>query len=132
MIKIIVTVSALLLSGCAVFPESSAPDSAPDAPEQPYLDSIAARASDPESWFRLGNRYAEQNQLEQAEQAYRRALQHNEDYSAARHNLGLVQIRMGVEALRVAAAQLPVEHPVHAETRRFLQVILTVSLPSDP
>jgi cytochrome c-type biogenesis protein CcmH/NrfG len=94
-----------------------------DPAEQQLQERTRAQPDDPDAWFRLGNYYAEQDQLEKAEQAYREALQRS-NHTAALHNLGLVQIRMGVRALQDAARQLPPQDPVHAETREFLRMVL--------
>jgi cytochrome c-type biogenesis protein CcmH/NrfG len=91
--------------------------------EQRYLDRTRARPDDADAWFRLGNYYALQNQWEKAEQAYREVLQRT-DHNGALHNLGLVQVRMGVKALQDAAAKIPPQDPVHAETREFLRMVL--------
>jgi tetratricopeptide (TPR) repeat protein len=96
---------------------------AASAEEQRYLDRTRARPDDPDAWFRLGNYYALQNQWEKAEQAYREVLQRT-DHNGALHNLGLVQVRMGAKALQDAAAKIPPQDPVHAETREFLRMVL--------
>lgn len=97
------------------------------ATSRPPATVATAAFDNPEDWFQLGNRYAEAGQLEQAEHAYRRALE-NGPYPKAQHNLGLVQVRLGVKALQNAREQLPAEHPAHAATREFLQLLLRSAL----
>lgn len=74
-------------------------------------------------WFRLGNAYVELDRLEAAEDAYRWALALG-DHPAARHNLGLLRLRLGLRDLRRARAGLPPDHPALAETRRLLRELL--------
>jgi cytochrome c-type biogenesis protein CcmH/NrfG len=135
-------VPGLLLAGCAALQQLQQPQqpqqpqqqlqlqsqqqiqqAPPDPEEQRYLDRTRARPDDPDAWFRLGNYYALQNQWEKAEQAYREVLQRT-DHNGALHNLGLVQVRMGAKALQDAAAKIPPQDPVQAETREFLRMVL--------
>lgn len=126
---LVITVVILPLTGCGffMFTSSSSVQALPDDVEQRYFALAKARPDDPDPWFRLGNWYVEQNQLEQAEHAYQQALQRGE-HTSALHNLGLIRIRLGVKALQDAGQQLPADDPVHAETRRFLQTLLETAL----
>ena len=74
-------------------------------------------------WFQLANAYAEEERLEEAENAYKEALKYG--YGAkALHNLGLVQVWLGIKALREARPQLSPDDPAHLETRRYLNALL--------
>ncbi len=94
-----------------------------DVAEGYYLQLTRLRPQDPEPWFQLGNLYAEQGRLLMAERAYREALRRR-DEARTLHNLGLVQVRLGVGALREARERLPADDPVHEYTREFLRVLL--------
>ena len=104
---------AVTLTACAVSPPA---DRLPtDWPEAAGI------------WYRRGNDYVATGQLEQAEYAYRQAVREGAG-PRAQHNLGLVQMRLGFEALSEARQRLPTDDPVHAETRRFLQTLLLSDL----
>lgn len=85
--------------------------------------ALVPRSRAAEPWFQLGNLYAAQGRLEEAEHAYRQVLV-RADRPEALHNLGLVQVRMGVAALGEARRRLPANDPVHAETRELLRLLL--------
>jgi Flp pilus assembly protein TadD len=89
------------------------------------LARIRPRAAKP--WFQLGVLYAEQGNLAAAEQAYGEALRRRNNPETL-HNLGLVQLRMGLDALREARRRLPADDPVHQETRQFLKALLEEAL----
>ena len=84
--------------------------------------AVRANPNNNEAWFQLGNGLAEQDQLVDAEAAYRQALMLGPHVKAL-HNLGLVHIRLGIEALRSSSAQLPKDHPSREETRNFLELM---------
>jgi Flp pilus assembly protein TadD len=88
-----------------------------------YLQLTQLRPRDAAPWFQLGNLYAEQVRLHSAERAYREALRRR-DEARTLHNLGLVQVRLGVGALREARERLPADDPVHEATREFLRALL--------
>ena len=96
-------------------------------PEAYYLALARIRPGAANPWFQLGTLYVEQGNLEAAEQAYREALRRRNNPETL-HNLGLVQLRMGVAALREARRRLPADDPVHQETRQFLKVLLEEAL----
>lgn len=100
------TLFAALLPGCA------------------SLDGSGLGALTAEDWFARGVRAAEGGQLDAAERAFRQAYAQGAGVRAL-HNLGLVQVRLGVEALNEARQQLPPEHPVHAEIDEFLRTLAT-------
>ena len=94
-----------------------------DVAEGYYLQWIRLRPNDAGPWFQLGNLYAEQGRLDAAERAYREALRRR-DEARTLHNLGLVQVRLGVGALREAQQRLPLDDPTRQETRALLQTLL--------
>ncbi len=94
-----------------------------DVAEGYYLQWTRLRPNDARPWFQLGNLYAEQGRLDAAERAYREALRRR-DEARTLHNLGLVQVRLGVGALREAQRRLPPDDPARRETREFLQTLL--------
>ena len=94
-----------------------------DVAEGYYLQWIRLKPNEALPWFQLGNLYAEQGRLDAAERAYREALRRR-DEARTLHNLGLVQVRLGVGALREAQQRLPPDDPARRETREFLQTLL--------
>lgn len=94
-----------------------------DVAEGYYLQLTRIKPSEAQPWFQLGNLYAEQGRLDSAERAYREALRRRDD-ARTLHNLGLVQVKLGVGALREARERLPPNDPLHQETREFLQTLL--------
>ena len=112
------------LSGCATL-------SARNETRNKFLNSSAESvetSSEPDidtgdDWFRLANTYAEKGKLEEAERAYKEALKRGKGAKAL-HNLGLVQVWLGIKALREARPQLPPDDPAHLETRRYLNTLL--------
>jgi len=99
-----------------------------DVAEGYYLQLIHLKPKDAALWFQLGNLYAEQGRLDSAERAYRESLRRRDD-ARTLHNLGLVQVRLGVGALREAQARLPSDDPARQETREFLQTLLEATAP---
>lgn len=94
-----------------------------DVAEGYYLQLTRMKPRDAMPWFQLGNLYAEQGRLDSAERAYREALRRRDD-ARTLHNLGLVQVRLGVGALREAQKRLPADDPARRETREFLRTLL--------
>ena len=94
-----------------------------DVAEGYYLQWTQLKPNDAAPWFQLGNLYAEQGRLDAAERAYREALRRR-DEARTLHNLGLVQVRLGIGALREAQQRLPSDDPARRETREFLQTLL--------
>lgn len=101
-----------------------------DVAEGYYLQLIRLKPNDATVWFQLGNLYAEQGRLDSAERAYRESLRRRDD-ARTLHNLGLVQVRLGVGALREAQARLPPDDSTRQETREFLQTLLETAAPDD-
>ena len=94
-----------------------------DVAEGYYLQLTRLQPQDAGPWFQLGNLYAEQGRLDMAERAYREALRRRDD-ARTLHNLGLVQVRLGVGALREAWERLPPNDPARQQTHEFLRVLL--------
>ena len=94
-----------------------------DVAEGYYLQLTRLQPRDAGPWFQLGNLYAEQGRLDAAERAYREALRRRDD-ARTLHNLGLVQVRLGVGALREARERLPPDDPAREQTREFLRALL--------
>ncbi len=99
-----------------------------DVAEGYYLQLTRARPGDAEPWFQLGNLYAEQGRLDSAERAYREALRRRDEVRTL-HNLGLVQIKLGIGALREAQRRLPADDPIQEQTREFLRGALEAAAP---
>ena len=99
-----------------------------DVAEGYFLQWIRLKPNEALPWFQLGNLYAEQGRLDSAERAYREALRRR-DEARTLHNLGLVQIKLGVGALREAQKRLPPDDPARRETREFLQTVLEAAMP---
>lgn len=99
-----------------------------DVAEGYYLQLIRLKPNDAASWFQLGNLYAEQGRLDSAQRAYRESLRRRDD-ARTLHNLGLVQVRLGVGALREAQKRLPPNDPARQETRELLQTLLEAAMP---
>ncbi len=94
-----------------------------DTAENYYLQLSRIQPKQASPWFKLGNLYAEQGRLDAAEHAYRQAMRRH-DSARTLHNLGLVQIKLGIGALREAQQRLPANDPVHQQTHKFLQTLL--------
>lgn len=99
-----------------------------DVAEGYLLQLIRLKPNDAAPWFQLGNLYAEQGRLEAAERAYRESLRRRDDAKTL-HNLGLVQVRLGIGALREAQARLPPDAAARRETHEFLQTLLEAATP---
>jgi pentatricopeptide repeat protein len=80
-----------------------------------------------EPWFLLGNLYAESGRLDEAERAYQEAVRRGAEPKAL-HNLGLVQIRLGIANVKRARQQLPANSALHRETRQYLKTLLETGL----
>jgi tetratricopeptide (TPR) repeat protein len=92
-----------------------------------YLELTRIRSGAVEPWFRLGNIYAESGRLEAAERAYRTALSYG-DEPRVLHNLGLVQIRLGIKFLKESRRQLPVNDSIRRQTQQYLRTLLQEAL----
>jgi len=99
-----------------------------DVAEGYYLQLTRLKPQDANPWFQLGNLYAEQGRLDSAERAYREALRRRDDAKTL-HNLGLVQVKLGIGALREAQHRLPPADAARQETRELLRTLLETALP---
>ena len=99
-----------------------------DVAEGYYLQLTQLKPKDANPWFQLGNLYAEQGRLDSAERAYREALRRRDDAKTL-HNLGLVQVKLGIGALREAQNRLPSADAARQETRELLRTLLETALP---
>ena len=99
-----------------------------DVAEGYYLQLTRLKPKDAGSWFQLGNLYAEQGRLDSAERAYREALRRRDD-ARTLHNLGLIQVKLGIGALREAQNRLPPTDAARRETRELLRTLLETALP---
>lgn len=95
-----------------------------DVAEGYYLQLTRLKPQDAAPWwFQLGNLYAEQGRLDSAERAYRESLRRHDD-ARTLHNLGLVQIKLGIGAVREAQTRLPSSDTTQQETRELLRTLL--------
>ena len=99
-----------------------------DVAEGYYLQLTRLQPQSAEIWFQLGNLYAEQGRLDSAQRAYREALRRRDDAKIL-HNLGLVQVKLGIGALREAEQRLAPDDAVRQETRALLRTLLESGLP---
>jgi len=99
-----------------------------DVAEGYYLQLTRLKPGDAEPWFQLGNLYAEQGRLDSAQRAYQES-QRRRDDAKTLHNLGLVQVKLGIGALRESQKRLPPDDPARQETREFLQTLLETASP---
>jgi tetratricopeptide (TPR) repeat protein len=60
-------------------------------------------------WFRLGNIYTRQNQLDAAVRAYERTLQLDKNEERAWYNLSLVRLKQALATLETASQTLPAD-----------------------
>lgn len=128
-----------LLAGCAGLGPVPAVDLAAEA-DAAYAAGDYARAAqayerlaqqseaDATVWYRLGNSRAELDQPEAAITAYRQALRLQPEHARARHNLGLVHLRLGVSELLEARRHLPEVDPAAEATVRYLACTLETLL----
>lgn len=99
-----------------------------DVAEGYYLQLTRLQPHSAQIWFQLGNLYAEQGRLDSAQRAYREALRRRDDAKTL-HNLGLVQVKLGIGALREAEQRLAPDAATRAATRALLRTILESGLP---
>lgn len=133
-----ILLSILLLTGCASW-TSSGPAAAPEglrataeaayATDSPQALALYQRltqrpGAQAEDWFRLGNLYAQEGNLEAAAAAYREALSRDPKIAQARHNLGMTYLQLGVQALLEARRGLPDVDDQAAGSMRWLACIM--------
>ncbi len=139
--KLLILLSALLASGCALLPaepgnlydmrreaqEAYAGDEDQRA-EKLLLGLSRAAPNDAETWFYLGNLYARTNRPEQATEAYQKALMLNRGDAKAWHNLGVVRLRAAWAAFIQAHNLTPADDPLHARLEGLLQAMEKIPL----
>ncbi|MFB4204943.1 tetratricopeptide repeat protein [Arhodomonas sp. KWT2] len=116
---VLLVLIAAVATGCTALPvgqggDKAAADRAYDAGRyrdaasryQHYLESAPR---DPHAWYRLGNARVELGRLRPAETAFYRALDADPAMARARHNLGLVQLRLAWRSLVEAHSRLPAD-----------------------
>lgn len=134
-VVLIALLGNVLASGCASLQqprpadlrgEAGAAYEAEDyaAAAEGFIDYLQRRPDDAEAWFRLGNAQAQLGRLEAAESALRQALALEPGMARARHNLGLVQIQLGVTAVLMARRDLPEVDDPAARTMEYLACLM--------
>lgn len=108
----IVILAALLLAACA-------------APG-PGSTVAGGPPQDAQDWYRQGNTLAHDDRLEEAREAYVRALELDPNLARARHNLGLVHLQLGWKALLQARRELPADDRAAAATMDYLGCLMQV------
>lgn len=128
--------TTMLLIGCAIQPfhgqaddrlraEAEAAYQAQSPQALPLYQHLTAQPQTlAEDWFRLGNLHAEQGELESAAAAYREALARDPELAAARHNLGMTYLQLGVHALLTARRDLPDVDDQAAGSMRWLACVM--------
>jgi tetratricopeptide (TPR) repeat protein len=115
---------ATLLAGCVSQGESKVDYSMDEQLRKADLAYREARLEDAEPlyrqitldhpelkdvWFRLGNIYTRQNQLDAAVRAYERTIQLDKNEDRAWYNLSLVRLKQAVATLEAASQTLPAD-----------------------
>ncbi len=114
------TMAVLILAGCAAIggPDRLEPlrlnQAAMDAYQAEnwplaldlHRELAASGSASARGWYRLANLEARDGDLDAALLAYRRSLEIDPDLAEARHNLGMVHLRIGADALREARPQM--------------------------
>ncbi|MBA1147217.1 tetratricopeptide repeat protein [Ectothiorhodospiraceae bacterium WFHF3C12] len=128
---------ALGAAGCASLPGAATDDIRARAEAAYEADEFAAaargygkylehRPGDARAWYRLGYAQAQLGRLEAAEASLRRALALDPEMARARHNLGLVQIQLGVSAILSARRSLPEVDRAAAQTMQYLACLMEI------
>lgn len=91
--------------------------------EQEYLTLTKQAPDDAESWFRLGNVYAQTERLEASVMAYREALARDDSNSKAWHNLGIVQLRQASTTFNDMIEHTNASDPLNQRARYMLDAI---------
>lgn len=100
--------------------------------ERQYVALTRAAPTDPEAWFRLGNIYARTQRAELAIRAYTEALARDPGHVRARHNLGIVQLRLARETFAELARRAASDDPLAVRGRALGEAIDALLAPSDP
>lgn len=89
-----------------------------------YAHYLDGHPNDAQAWYRLGYAHAQVGRLVAAEAAFRRALDLDPEMARARHNLGVVQIQLGVKAILAARRELPDVDDAAARTMEYLACLM--------
>jgi tetratricopeptide (TPR) repeat protein len=129
----------LVLSGCATLVDAPlepqvtavAADEAYEAGENEravelYLAHLKDEPDDVQAWFRLGNAYTFSGNLNAATAAFRHVLALEPAHARARHNLGLIHIELGVDALLNARRELPAVDAQSAAAMQYLACVMEI------
>lgn len=133
--RALVLIALVAMAGCATLPaaddgealrrRAEAAHAAGDDNARALYDRLTATPSArAEDWFRLGNLYAQDGELEAAAAAYREALAHDPELARARHNLGMTYLQLGVRAMLSARKELPEVDAEAAASMRWLACIM--------
>ena len=82
--------------------------------------------NDAMAWFRLGNLYSRQQQLDEAAAAYQQALVRQSNLFKAWHNLGVVQMRLAQRHFLQLQDRAPNDSPLKQRGRFYNQQIDTL------
>ncbi len=135
-------VAAVLLAGCAMGagqggpmvqspqsgendlltrPQFSANDGEAARTETLYISVLRRMPNEAETWYRLGNLYANNNRPDPAAAAYNRALLGDNGNSKAYHNLGIIRLRQAYAAL--LQGQMTVDPTDEAMVKRIDEIV---------
>lgn len=133
MLRLPVLIALLLLCGCATLGSPQLREHAAQAyaagdyeAAATAYESLTRQSDEAEDWYRLGNVYAQLDRPEDAAAAWRSALERDPGHARARHNLGLVYLRLGVGNLLGARLALPEVDAAAAATMRYLACIMEI------
>lgn len=126
---------AIGVSGCATAPSSTVADQrerAMAAYEAGRYERAAAAlrkhldhsGNDVVAWYRLGNALARTERPERALEAYNEALRRDASHARARHNRGLLRVRLGVKDINRAQRQGGLEPGTRERTSAYLDCLL--------
>jgi len=91
--------------------------------EKDLLEVTRRVPNDGMAWFRLGNLYMRQNQLDRAADAYQKALVRQSGLDKAWHNLGVVQLMLAQRHFQQLRTRLPATSPLQERAGYFEQGI---------
>lgn len=96
-----------------------------------YKGLLRAQPNDAETWFRLGNLYAQSDNADQAVNAYQMCLSVNGNDARCWHNLGVVRLRQAWAALLRANTLTAPPEPIHAMSTDIIRALEKVPYLSD-
>lgn len=135
LLRLLLLASLLMLAACATtgpagsderlrLQAESAYLNAEDKALLLYLELTASPQAQAIDWFRLGNLYAQNSELEAAADSYREALRRDPEHARARHNLGMTYLQLGVDAILTARRHLPEVDAEAAGSMRWLACVM--------